>query len=275
MLRNKAIGVCLAAGLIAATGFAQTTIPQTPRSTTLRRLGNRGYLGVGVVELTDERVKALKLNDDRGVEVVRIDPNSPASKAGFREHDVILEVNGKTVDDLDDFTSTIGDLQPGTKVNLTIWRDGGKQALSATLMARPFNLFAFGGPDLANPPMPPMPSFPQPYPFPGFPANAPLVGFEGEALNSQLAEFFGVKQGVLVREVNARTPAQKAGLKAGDVVTKVNGTPVTSPREITGLVRTSNKRPVAFTVVRNKKEMTVNVDVGQDRQSSSSDREVL
>lgn len=274
MIPKTTILVCLTAGLIAGTGFAQTRVPQVPRSTELRRFANRGYLGVGVVELTDDRVKALKLNDDRGVEVVRIDPNSPASKAGFKEHDVILEVNSKTVDDLDDFTNTIGDAQPGTKVNLTIWRDGAKQTLSATLMARPFNFFAFGGQDLPNPPAPPLPSFPQPYPFPGFPANAPLVGFEGEALNSQLAEFFGVKQGVLVRQVNPQTPAQRAGLKAGDVVTKVNGTPVTTPREISGLVRAGGRK-VAFTIFRNKKEMTVSVDVGDDRPSSSSDRQVL
>lgn len=265
--------VCLAAGLMTVTAFAQTTVPQTPRSTVLRRFANRGYLGVGVLDLTEDRVKALKLTDDRGVEVKRVDPNSPASKAGFRENDVILEVNGKAVENIDQFQNTIGDTQPGTKITLTIWRDGAKQTLSATLMARP-GFFVFGGPELPNPPVPPMPSFPQPYPFPGFPANAPLVGFEGEALNSQLAEYFGVKQGVLVREVNPGTPAARAGLKAGDVVTKVNGTPVTNPREISGLVRTSNRKSVAFTVVRNKKEMSVNVDVGDDR-PSASEREVL
>jgi serine protease Do len=106
------------------------------------------------------------------------------------------------------------------------------------------------------------------------PANAPLVGFEGEALNSQLAEYFGVKNGVLVREVNAGTPAQRAGLKAGDVVTKVNNTPVTTPREISGLVRTSSKRTVAFTIVRNKKEMKLDVEVNDDR-PSTNEREVL
>ena len=274
MLRTTTILVCVAAGLTAASGFAQTRAPQTPRSATLRGIAPRGYLGVGVVDLTDDRAKALKLSDDRGVEVKRVDPNSPASKAGLKENDVILEVNGKTVENIDQFTSTIGDMQPGTKVNLTLWRDGAKQMSAATLMARPFSYFVFGAPDSANPPVPPLPTFPQPYPFPGLPANAPLVGFEGEALNSQLAEFFGVKNGVLVREVNAGTPAQHAGLKAGDVVTKVNGTPVTTPREISGLVRTSSKKTVAFTVIRNKKEMKLNVEVSDDR-PSSSEREVL
>ena len=78
-----------------------------------------------------------------------------------------------------------------------------------------------------------------------------LVSFVGGELNPQLAEFFGVKDGVLVRSVNPMTPASKAGLKAGDVVIKVNGTPVMSPREITGLVRSSRKKAFTFTVVRN------------------------
>jgi S1-C subfamily serine protease len=111
-----------------------------------------------------------------------------------------------------------------------------------------------------------MPAFPQPYgnAFPGFPSNAPRVGFEGEELNPQLAEFFGVKEGVLVRGVTPKTPAERAGLKAGDVVVKVNGTPVTNPREISGLVlRSSGKKAVVFTVVRNKKEITLNVEVAQ------------
>jgi serine protease Do len=269
-LRTTAM-LCVAAGL-----FAQTSAPQTPRSATLRRAVSRGYLGVGVVDLTDERVKALNLKDDSGVEVKRVDENSPAAKAGIKDNDVILELNGKAIEDIEQFQAAVGESQPGSKVNLTIWRDGAKQTLSITLVSRPENFFAFGGPELPNAPLPPMPPFPQPYgnAFPGFPSNAPRVGFEGEELTPQLAEFFGVKEGVLVRSVVARTPAERAGLKAGDVVVKVNGTPVMNPREISGLVRSSGKKTVTFTVVRNKKEMTLNMEVAEGRQPSS-EREAL
>jgi serine protease Do len=255
---------------------AQTSAPQRAHSAELRRAANRGYLGVGVVELTDERVQALKLKDDQGVEVKRVEDNSPAAKAGLKNNDVILEVNGKSIDGLETFLATVGDTQPGTKINLTIWRDGAKKTLAATLDSRPDNFFYLGGPDLPNPPTPPMPPAPYGNGFPGLPADSPRVGFEGEPVNGQLADFFGVKQGVLVRSVNADTPASHAGLKAGDVVTKVNGTPVTSPREITGLVRMSGKKEISFTVVRNKKEMTLKVEVAQiqDRQQPAQ-REVL
>ena len=275
VMRSFVTVLCLLAG----TAFAQTSAPQHAHSTTLRGIATRGYLGVGVVELTDDRVKALKLKDDQGVEVKRVDENSPAAKAGLKENDVILEVNGKGVEGNEQFRDLIGATQPGTKISLTIWRNGAKQTVSATLDARPVNLFVFGGqdfPDGALPPMPPMPAVPfnGGNPFPTIPANSPMVGFEGEALNSQLAEFFGVKEGVLVRSVNPKTPAERAGLKAGDVVVKVNGTPVTTPREITGLVLSSRRKAISFTIVRNKKEISLNIEIAEDR-SAPAEREVL
>jgi serine protease Do len=274
------IFACLVAATAAPGGFAQTSAPQSARSATLRGAANRGYLGVGVVELTDDRVKALNLKDKQGVEVKRVDEKSPAAKAGLKENDVILEVNGKGLDGIEQFQRSIGETSPGTKVDLTIWRNGARQTVSATLDSRP-SFFAFNGPEFfpggALPPMPPMP--PVPFngvnPFPTMPGDSPVVGFEGEALNSQLAEFFGVKEGVLVRFVTAKTPAERAGLKAGDVVIKVNGTPVTNPREISGLVRASrNKKAIAFTVVRDKKEISLNVEIAEDR-NGTPEREVL
>jgi serine protease Do len=272
--------------LLAGTAFAQMAFAQTsgqPRAhsaTTLQAIATRGYLGVGVEELTDDRAKALKLKDNQGLEVKRIDQNSPAAKAGLKENDVILEVNGKGVEGNAQFRNLIGETPPGTKISLTIWRNGAKLTVSATLDSRPVNLFLFGGPDFpdgALPPMPPMPAVPfnGGNPFPAIPADSPIVGFLGEELNGQLAEYFGVKEGVLVRSVNPKTPAERAGLKAGDVVIKVNGTPVTTPREITGLVmRSSRGKAISFTVVRNKKEISLNVEIAEDR-SAPAERGVL
>lgn len=266
---KKSILAFAAAAAIALPGLAQTTVPRgRSSSATARRPGERAYLGVGVIALTDERVKALNLKDDRGVEVKRVEENSPAAKAGLKENDVILEVNGKAVEDVDQFIRSIGEGQPGSKIDLTVWRSGARQNVSATLDSRPFNpFFGFNGPDNGIPPAPPVPpGFGDP--FSVLPGNAPRVGFEGEPLTPQLAEFFGVRQGVLVRTVDTKTPAEKAGLKAGDVVVKVNGTPVTSPREITGLVRMNRGKTASFSVVRNKKEITLEVEVTGDRPSA-------
>lgn len=254
---------------------AQTRAPQQGRSTILRGFAPRGYLGVGVVELTDERVKALKLKDDTGVEVKYVDANSPAAKAGLKENDVILEVNGRGVEDIVDFQNSIGDLAPGSKVSLTVWREGAKKTISATLDQRQ-NLFVYSAPVIPDAPIPPMPPIPLNggSPFPTIPATSPLVGIEGESLNAQLAAYFGVKEGVLVRSVNANTPADHAGMKAGDVIVKVDGIPVTTPREITALVGAHRNKAVVFTVVRNKKEIKLNIEIALDR-FGPSDRVAL
>jgi serine protease Do len=261
------------AGLViaAAAVFVYAQNAPRARSVTVRPVaGKRGWLGVGLVELTPERAKALKLKDEQGLEVTHIEGDSPAAKAGLKLNDVILEVNDQKVEDGNRFSATIGETAPGTKVNLTIWRNGAKQTIAATLEARPMQLFAMP----AMPSMPPMP--PSPFDDDNFsilPGQSPRVGFEGETLTPQLAEYFGVKEGVLVRTVVAHSPAEKAGLKAGDVVTKVGGTPVSSPREISGMVRVAG-RDVTFTVVRNHKEITLNVEIAEDR-TADPDREAL
>jgi len=248
--------------LVAGAAFAQTA-----HSTNLHQpFFSRGYLGVGIFELTDERAKALKLPNKQGLEVTKVDPDTPAARAGLKENDVILEMNGKAVEGREQFQNLIGEAGPGARIGLAIWRNGERQTLTATLEALP-NLYVFGPPlpGLVIPAPPEPPSWVGQVPFQTIPGDSPVVGFEGEALGPQLAEFFGVKAGVLVRSVNPNTPAQRAGLKAGDVVTKVNGTPVAYPREITGLVHSSGKRAISFTVVRNKKEITLNVEIAEVR----------
>ena len=254
-MRSAIAILCLAAG----TAFAQSS--EHARSTNLRQpFISRAYLGVGVVQLSDEKVKALKLPSDHGIEVTLVVPNSPAAKAGLKANDVILELNGKPADSAEQFPALIADAGPGAKISMTVWRNGAKQTLTATLETPP-DLF-LPLPALVLPPEPPLPPNAV-APFHAFPSDSPLVGFIGEELGPQLAEYFGVKQGVLVESVNPNTPASRAGLKAGDVVTKVNGTPVTSPREISFLIR--GKKSISFTVVRNKKEMTLNVELAEVR----------
>jgi S1-C subfamily serine protease len=90
----------------------------------------------------------------------------------------------------------------------------------------------------------------------------PVLGIEGESLRSeeQLADFFGVKEGVLVKSVRKNSAAEKAGLKAGDVVVKVDDSTVATPQEITRALRAlGSKKTFTVTVVRNKKEMPLTV----------------
>ncbi len=276
--RHAALALALTAGVLPLV-IAQTSGQQRAHSASARGGEvSRTYLGVGVLELTDDRVKALHLKDSHGVEVDRIDETGPAAKAGVKPNDVILEVNGKPVQDIQQFLISIAETAPGTKVSLTLWRNGARQTAQTTLESRPGNFFLFGAPDVSDAPMPPMPDVPfnNGSGFPSIPANSGVVGFYGESLDGwiQLAEYFGVKQGVLVYSVKAGTPAERAGLKAGDVVIKVNGTPVMSPKEITGMVSSGRRKAFSFTVVRNKKEITLNVEIAESH-PDASDRVAL
>lgn len=261
--------------VFAAAAFGQTAFAQSSarvRSATIRRITDRAYLGVGVIDMTPTRARELKLPSENGVEIKRVDGDSPASKAGLHENDVILEVNAKAVEDGEQFVRLIAEATAGTKVNLTVWRNNAKITVAAMLESRPPSPMFLVPDDV----MPPFPDVPQTRSgqFSPMPGQTPLVGFDGETLTDQLAQFFGVKEGVLVRSVGPRTPAEKAGLRAGDVVVKVNGTPVTSPREISGMVNSSRRRNVTFSVVRNKKEITLEVEIAGLR-PGNSDRDDL
>jgi membrane-associated protease RseP (regulator of RpoE activity) len=121
-------------------------------------------------------------------------------------------------------------------------------------------------PQMSMPPMPPTQTLPPmpPLDIPQFRTmmGASVLGIMGESLGqeSQLAEFFGVKDGVLVRSVTKGSAAEKAGIKAGDVITKIDDAAISTPQQITSALRAArSKGAVNVTVVRNKKEMSLGV----------------
>ena len=91
--------------------------------------------------------------------------------------------------------------------------------------------------------------------------SIPALGIECEAVDSQLAEYFGVKRGMLVRSVAKGSPAEKAGLKAGDVLTSIGDRPVATPHDVTGFLRMQRQpgTPISVVVVREHKQLTLKV----------------
>jgi serine protease Do len=217
------------------------------------------YLGVGLGEIDADRAKELKLKEDYGVEITRVEDGSPAEKAGVRPGDVVLEYNGQRVEGMEQFGRMVRETPPGREVKLTISRDGAPQTLTALLASRKRALpenFHIEMPDIR------IPDIPQIYTT----MRTARLGVEAESLGPQLAEFFGVKEGVLVRSVLENTAAQKAGIKAGDVITKVDGMPVTTPSELTGAVRSANaKKTYSVELMRDRKPQTVSVTVDDGR----------
>jgi serine protease Do len=281
-------GVCLA-GLFGSAIFAEPPAPARARTAARRVIVQResSYLGIAVVEIEADRAKALHLKEARGVEVTCVDQDSPASKAGLKPGDVVLEYNGERVQGGEQFVRLVRETPPGHNVALVVVRNGANQTLTATIAQRQPAALAFelDGDNfaMAVPPLPPMPPM-QPLPgvrMPDIPRafmtwRSPALGIESESLNPQLAEFFGVKDGVLVRSVIKDSSADKSGFKAGDVIIKVDGEKVASPREISSILQASrSKKTLPVTVIRRQKEVVLNVVLDENSRWPAFDTKEL
>ena len=279
-MRNLRFGLaCMAAASVASlTAFGQPTPPPatTPRARAaagtyvVQHAGS--YMGIGVVDITSERAKALNLKEERGVEVTSIIEDGPSAKAGIKESDVVLEYNGQAVQGTEQFQRLVRETPPGRQVKVLVWRSGAAQTLAAVVGERRGTVVASddGSWNFSMPPMPTMPSMPTvSIDIPRFHMafQNPMLGIDGESLESQeqLAEFFGVKEGVLVKAVRRNSAADKAGIKAGDVIVKVDDSKVNSSSEITRTLRgLRSKKTFTVMVVRNRKEMPLTVTM-EDR----------
>jgi len=221
------------------------------------------YLGVNLAEIDGTRAKELKLKETTGVEITRVEEGSPAEKAGLKPNDVVLEYNGQQVEGMEQFGRLVRETPGGREVKLVISRNGDNQAVMATVTAR--KVRAFGGnikeflPDMPDIRMPDMPQMFSVW-------RSPVLGVEAEALGSQLAAYFGVREGVLVRSVLKDSAAEKAGIKAGDVITKVDGAAVTTPNELSSAVHSAtSKKAFVVDLMRDHKPASVNVAVDDGR----------
>lgn len=215
------------------------------------------YLGVGLQEVDGERSKALKLKQEEGVEITHIEDDSPAAKAGLKKGDVILQYNGQHVDGIEQFSRMVHETPAGREAKLLISRDGAQQTVAAKIGARKIGALS-GMPPMPRVEIPSMPDMPRTFMM----WRSGVLGIEGESLRGQLADYFGVKEGVLVRSVMKDTPAEKAGIKAGDVILKVSDVKVASPGDISNALRTAKpKTTVTLQIIRDKHEMTLTVAV--------------
>jgi len=229
------------------------------------------YLGLGVVELTSERAKALNLKEEQGVEVTRVEDDSPAEKAGVKIADVVTEYNGQRVEGMEQFMRLVRETPPGREVKLTVIRGGSSQQIALRTGSRKNWLASRYGEGVVEIPRIELPDIRIPdVPRAVMSWRSSVLGIEGESLDSQLAEFFGVKEGVLVRSVLKGSAAEKAGLRAGDVIVRVDDAKVATPKEVSSAVRSARaKKTVSVAAIREKHEMTFAVPVEDDVMESN------
>jgi serine protease Do len=220
---------------------------------------------VRLADINGDRAKALKLSEERGVEVVKVEPGSPAESAGIRAGDVLLSYNGENILGAHQLGRLVSETPAGRRVRIEFWRDGKMQS-TAAVVAEMHAAKAFTG-DL-NLQIPTvhldMPAFPNAM----LVWTTPALGIECEPVDAQLAEYFGVKRGVLVRSVEKGSAAEKAGLRAGDVLTSVADRPVTSARDVVSDVREQrrSRQAVSIRLVRDHKELTLSVSPDSETQ---------
>ena len=219
-----------------------------------------GYMGISLVDINPDRAKTLKLGEERGVEITMVQPGSPAEAAGLKPGDVLLSYNGENILGGQQFVRLVQETPPNRKVRLQVWRDGKMDSVVVTTAAAPprpadfpQSVLTFQIPDSGVGSLD--------IPSPKIIWKNMFFGMEYEAIDSQLAHYFGVKRGVLVRAVDKDSPAEKAGLRAGDVLTAIADRSVSRPGDVTSFVRTGRQpgRAIQMTLMRDHRELIITV----------------
>ena len=272
-------GILYAAPFVYAAGV--DLCPVGP-SELLLASSSQGYLGVGLNDVDNNRASSLKLKEARGAEIITIDQDAPATKAGLKVHDVVVQMNGQQVESVEQLRRMLRETPPGRTVSLVAMRDGQQVSITVQLADRAaiakHSIEGLGDDDLPSvsagdpgyAPTPVMPKHSSGFLDPFFSHNRYYVGVEVQPLTSGLAEYFGVKSGagLLIGNVFPDSPGAAAGLKAADVIQKVNGQTIVSLSDWERAIRLNHGKQVQVTVIRDKKEQTVSMVAGQAKSSS-------
>lgn len=303
--RWETVVVLAAFGFGAAASAAAQRSIASPHLLTVGWTGSHGYLGVNFRDLSEEQVGVLQLKEARGAEVTQVDHDGPACKIGIREHDVILQLNGQAIEGAEQLRRMLHEIPAGRTVVVVFSRDGQQQTVNTQLANR--EALERQAWDQHIPvPLPDQPAATtSPRPdradrgqapasgglgfFGGRPPSAASLGpratdrnligtvlppaYTGAALETlgpQLAEYFGAAagSGLLVRSIEPNSPASTAGLKAGDVVVRVNQVVVASGSDWMRLMHESKGRPVQVTILREKKEQVISLTPDAKHRSS-------
>jgi serine protease Do len=239
--------VVAVSGLAPAAAFGQSREPQV-RAFEISR-GSR--IGLSVQDAKE-----------RGVIVETVEADGPAGKAGIKAGDTIVEFDGEPVRSVRQFSRLVQETPGGRAVGVAILRNGQRSTVTVTAEERSWNDdFSVRLLDLARPLAPLAPATPRPPRPPVEPfsyAFGRTLGVTIETLDDQLAQYFGVKDGVLVKSVSDDSAAAKAGLKAGDVITSINDRKVYETSDVTRAIeRMDNSDEFTIEVMRDRTAQTL------------------
>ena len=255
-------------------------------------IGGGSFLGVYAEDVNKENMARYGLRDARGVAITQVIKDSPAEKAGLRKDDVIVRFEDDSVTSVRKLNRLVSEVAPDQTVKLRISRGGGEQEVAVTIGKRNQSINAMGdwhgldklkgldkieGLDRLKDFELNMPPGANVWKWEGpgkdgmmfaF-GNHRRIGISTTQLTKQLAEYFGIgdSTGVLITSVMDDSPAAKAGLKAGDVITAIDGEKVEDAGDLAQGINKKKDGDVTLTLIRNKNQRTITVTPKEDPRS--------
>ncbi len=242
---------------VAVLALGGASFAKTSHSSSSSSSSGDAWMGVYTQTVDKELAKAFKLNSERGVVVNEIVSESPADKAGLKEEDVILSANGTTINDPDDLSNVVEKAKPGDKMSLDVVRGGHEMQVVVTLGDRSDN------PDRGFSVMQ-APKAGRAWAFNFNNDEGSYIGVQLTDLSTQLGDYFGVEDGngVLITDVEKDTPADKAGLKAGDIIVAIDDEKVSQSGDVQDAVQGKEAgSTVSIGIMRERHPMTLKVEV--------------
>ena len=229
--------------------FALVTVLLIGAAHSAHAAKKRGWLGVAIQEMTPSLQEALNAGDQWGLVITEVMDDSPAERAGLREEDIILKYDGKPVTRFDELARLVRRTRPGTEVTLVILRDGKQMEIRVKIGKRPrreTNVFLWRGPGKTI----------------EIRGGHPRLGVRVHDLDKDLASYFDVDayEGVLVLEVMEDSPAEEAGLKAGDVILRIDDEKVRDADDLRDILADYDEGDeVTLEIVRHGKRQSITV----------------
>ncbi|HUY95343.1 MAG TPA: PDZ domain-containing protein [Terracidiphilus sp.] len=254
---------------------AQTGITHVIRELNPLLSHSQGYLGVLVTDVDNDSVQKLRLKDSHGAIVTLIDHDAPAGPV-LHVNDVILEVNGQKIQGAEEFGRILKEVRAGQSVSLVLFRDGAQQTVSVQLVDRKAMEQAvwrkMNSDSVIPPPTAGMGMMsgggdtPPSWHLPFFTSSL-NVGALVEPLTSQMADYLGIASGIMIKEVSRKSAAAAAGLKPFDIILKVSSDPIATTADWDRALRTNQGRAVPVTVLRERKQQIVTLQVDSKHHS--------
>ena len=210
------------------------------------------FLGILLQKLDDDLREHFDYKG-KGIMVIDIIENTGADKSDLKQEDIITAIDGEKIADVDDIKKALSTAKPGEKVAVTVFRDKQNKVVLVEISDKGESTWESA---LENA-----------HKWVYFPRDdRPWIGIALEGLTPQLAEYFGTESGVLVKEVLKDSPAEKAKLKAGDVIVEWNGENIENAEEMFKRLDIANPEDkISLVVMRKGKKKKVRVVLGQPK----------